>query len=193
MPADPDTPVPQGGAPSSLDLSNPKDRGLLRVAMADWPKRFRAITPEKRDNWVNELEDVRATIVNIATKPDAPDAMKLDAAREFNNCIRTSAMLDAMQQKDEHAHAAGKLKDQHHLESLAQAERHHQEKLEAGKKQGPGSAVPILIVDARTGAQEHVNLREYYRRTVIDAPEGTSPSVSLPAPDGGGPGPEQGR
>lgn len=126
------TPILPGGAPSALDLSNPRDRGMLRQAMKEQPKRFQAITPEKRDNWVNDLEDVRATAKNVANNSKSPPELKLAAVNTVRACVQTSGMLDAMQQKDELAALNGVRDDQHHLETLAQADRHHAERIAAG-------------------------------------------------------------
>ena len=77
------------------------------------------------------------------------------------------------------------------MSKVNQADQHHQEDIEAGKKQ-PDRGPMIVMVDAR-GNQEHVSLGQYYERTVIDPPEAPAPSVPLPGADPQGPVPEQGR
>ncbi len=161
----PSAPVVQGGAPSTLDMSIAKDRAILRDAMRQWPKRFRAITPEKRDNWVNDLEDVRATAKNIADNGTLPAELRLKAADSVRACVLTSGMLDSMQQKDEHALAAGRLKDQHHLERLAQEERLSSERAKAGQP-NVNVAVQVQIVDVPSPP-----LPDVRRRSITESKE----------------------
>lgn len=184
------TPNLSGGG--ALDLSDPRDRAAIRNAIKEWPKRFRAITPEKRDNWVNDLEDARATAKDIADGDGTPMEMKLQAVQVVRSCVQTSGMLDTMQQRDEHADAAAKLKDQHHLESLAQADRHHAE----GSKTTVDSTVRMLVVDATGREQPIAGLRDYYNRFPAGGGPGALPAPT-PAPeppqqaqggDGGTPG-----
>lgn len=172
--------VPAGGAASALDMSDHKHRAALRTAMADWPKRFRAITPERRDSWVNDLEDARATAMHVAASM-APLVARLKAVEVVRSCVQTSAMLDAAQQRDELAFAAGKLRDLHHMETLAQADRHHAESIVAGAKRPPSAEVRILMVDARGNEQHVTGLRQFYSQT------SNPPSL----PSGGPAGPEQ--
>lgn len=170
------TPILSGGAGSTLDLSDPKDRAAIRNAIKEWPKRFRAITPEKRDNWINDLEDARATAKNIADS-EAPADLKLQAVQAVQSCVKTSAMMDLMQQKDEHADAAARMKDQHHLESLAQADRHHRE----GSKVHKTGDVRILVVDASGNQRAIGSLREFY---ATQTPPTVRPANALPAVEG---------
>lgn len=103
----PNTPIPSGGAKTALDMSNERDRGMLRQAAKNTPARFRKITPELRDLWVDDLELARKTCKDLLVdeKGDAKQLgadLKLDISAEIRSCIRTGAVLDAMNQGDEH-------------------------------------------------------------------------------------------
>lgn len=166
--------MPPGGVASALDMRNPKDRAALRVAIADWPRRFQAISPEKRHNWVADLEDVRASALNIVNAEGTPLDAKLRAIAEVRSCIATSAAIDSMDQKQEMAVAAARLKDLHHVETLEQADRHHA----AGSKVNTTTDIRIIMADARGNERQLSGLREYYAATCIDT---TAPNA-LPAP-----------
>ena len=84
--------------PSSIDLTDPKDRGLIRTAMTWWPKRWRGLSPEFKDRCVDQLTTAIDEVGNV------DDLAKRVATRV--DIVRTAAMLEGQNQKDEH-HAEG--------------------------------------------------------------------------------------
>jgi hypothetical protein len=158
-----------------------RDRATLRKSIADWPRRFQSITPEKRHNWVADLEDVRASALNIVNAEGAPLEAKLKAIAEVRSCAATSAAIDSMDQKQEMALAAARLKDLHHIETLEQADRHHA----AGSKVQQTSDVRIIVEDASGATKRVTNLRQFYADYPAVIPEASPGAAGLEQAQGG--------
>ena len=133
---------------SALDMHDPKDRATVRKAIADWPRRFLAISPEKRTRWINDLDDIRSSA--LALIDGAPTDIKLKAIAEVRSCVATSAAIDAVEMRGEMAVAAARLKDLHHIEKMEQEDRHHRE----GQRVHKTEDVRILIADARGNTRQ---------------------------------------
>lgn len=79
----------------TLDLTDERDRGLLRRRLDDGPhrRRWEGITEEFKDQAVTALK----AALYMAT--NAKDH------RGINGCVKTLALLEGQNQKDEHAQA----------------------------------------------------------------------------------------
>lgn len=79
---------------TTIDASDPKDRGLIREAIKRWPKRWRGLSPELKDKIAGQLETACAKLNEIN---DPSEWIK--AAR----CIQATAIdMEGQVQKDEH-------------------------------------------------------------------------------------------
>lgn len=94
-----DTPTPSGGASSGLDLTNPRDQGLARQAMKNWPKRWRGLTPEFKDRCAKQLQIAIDEADALAMT--GPEGVS-DAAKIRLSAVKTAAMMEAQNQSDEH-------------------------------------------------------------------------------------------
>ena len=115
-----------GGAGSALDMSNERDRGLVRRSLANRPKRWAGVTDEVKAAVVAGLSKALHTAtVHIDNGVDP-----LDAAKVVASVGRTFEALEAQCQKDEH-----------------RAEDH--ERIDTGKATG---AIKLYAHDAPTDA-----------------------------------------
>lgn len=109
--------VASGGGQSALNPLDEKDRGAIRTAAKRWPKRFAAIDEKKRTQWVEALDVAERTARNVIAnggathlvgtdgKMEAVFESPLEAAKVLVSVVKTGAVLDAAQQRDEHAEA----------------------------------------------------------------------------------------
>lgn len=88
------TPMPSGGAGCALDMANERDRAAVRRAIADWPRRFRALTPDVLDGFVLGLVEAKEAARSI--EDPGRRALALDS------CARTATMMERLHQADEH-------------------------------------------------------------------------------------------
>lgn len=87
-----------GGAGSALDMSNERDRGLVRKSLANRPKRWAGVTDEVKAAVVAGLSKAMHTAtVHIDNGVDP-----LDAAKVMASVAKTFEALEAQCQKDEH-------------------------------------------------------------------------------------------
>src|SRR5882672_2198255 len=99
-------PLPAGGASSALDLAGTDrqselDRGAVRTAARDWPKRFAKITPERKARWLDDLDKCRDV-----TLGQIMDADPVEGVKAMTSIVKTELAMELANQKDEHA-AAG--------------------------------------------------------------------------------------
>lgn len=98
-----DTPTGTGGPDDSggIEGGNVKDQALMRQAMKNWPRRWRAITPEKKDKWLADMERAKDAAVGLVHDPDADTALKAIGA--VVSATKTLVMMEAQNQADDHA------------------------------------------------------------------------------------------
>lgn len=90
--------APGGGRVSSLDLRDPKDMALARTAMKRWPKRWRGLTDEFKDQCLSDLSAASdAARVKLLDSEAALEAAKVLAA-----VAKTAVAMEAQVQADEH-------------------------------------------------------------------------------------------
>jgi len=95
-------PIPPGGAPSGLDLSNVRDQGLARQAIKNWPKRWKGLTEEFKDRCAKQLQIAIDEADSLAMA--GPEGIA-EAAKIRLSAVKTAAMMEAQNQKDDHAEA----------------------------------------------------------------------------------------
>lgn len=104
-----DTPNPTGGAQSALDLTTERDRGLVRRACKEWPKRWRGLSDALKDRFIEDLK-VASDAARAAL--DDPDTA-MDAAKTLSSIAKTAAVIEGQNQKDEHLAASLEQDDKH--------------------------------------------------------------------------------
>lgn len=87
-------PMPSGGAGCALDMSDERDRAMVRRAVADWPARMRSMNPERRDRLVDDLFEILDEAKGIE------DLTERCRVRE--SCVRTGVAMVKVQQADDH-------------------------------------------------------------------------------------------
>jgi len=95
-------PIPPGGAPSGLDLTNVRDQGLARQAIKNWPKRWKGLTEEFKDRCAKQLQIAIDEADSLAMA--GPEGIA-EAAKIRLSAVKTAAMMEAQNQKDDHAEA----------------------------------------------------------------------------------------
>ncbi len=90
--------ISAGGAGCALDMTNERDRGLVRQALKARPRRWAGVTDEVKAAVVAGLQKAMHTAtVHIDNGVDA-----LDAAKVMASVAKTFEALEAQCQKDEH-------------------------------------------------------------------------------------------
>ena len=95
-------PVPLGGGQSAIDLTNVKDQGLARQAMKNWPKRWAGLDASFKERCKKQLEVAIDEADSIAMA--GPEGIA-EAAKIRLSVVKTAVMMEAQNQKDEHAEA----------------------------------------------------------------------------------------
>jgi hypothetical protein len=81
-------------------MSNPDDQGLVRKAMRRWPKRWRGLTDEFKDELAGSLRLANEVAARGLTSDDPELALKAVAA--VTGAVRTGIAMEAQVQADEH-------------------------------------------------------------------------------------------
>ena len=89
-----DAPIVPGGATTALDMTNERDRGCVRKAIARWPKRWRGVTDELKDAIVQDLKVARLEVDEIQ------EIDKRVAARV--SIAKTVVAIESQTQADDH-------------------------------------------------------------------------------------------
>lgn len=84
----------------SLDMANPKDRAMLHEAIRRWPKRWRGLTDEFKDELAASLRMANETAKELASKGDPETA--LEAIKMIPNIVRVGVAMEGQNQADEH-------------------------------------------------------------------------------------------
>jgi hypothetical protein len=92
--------IPPGGAETAIDLASERDRGLVRQAMKNWPKRWAGLDAVKKATFTKQLADAGDAAANLLQASDADLALK--AAATVASIVRTAAMMEGQNQADEH-------------------------------------------------------------------------------------------
>lgn len=92
--------IPSGGADSGLDLTSPADQALARQAVKNWPKRWRGITSDKKEKWVEQLARAGDAAADLVDSPDPQT--RLQAVSAMTSVVRTAAAIEGQNQADEH-------------------------------------------------------------------------------------------
>ena len=87
----------------SLDMGDEKDRGMARMAMRRWPRRWRGLTDAVKDEMAASLRAANSVAIQLAQSPD-PD-VALDAAKTIGSIVRTAVAMEGQNQADEHMEA----------------------------------------------------------------------------------------
>jgi hypothetical protein len=91
--------IPSGGAECALDMTDERDRALVRRCAKDRPKRFRAITEAVKDAMVSGLVKAQARAEEFLALP--PD-VSIPAINAISSISKTFVSIEALEQKDEH-------------------------------------------------------------------------------------------
>lgn len=87
-----------GGARCALDMTDEKDRGMLRKALLKRPRRWAGVDADFKAQMVEGLKEAAAVAREcIATRVDP-----LDAAKVIASVVRTAVAIEDQCQKDEH-------------------------------------------------------------------------------------------
>jgi hypothetical protein len=78
----------------ALDLTDPKDRAMVREAARRRPKRWRGLTPELKDKLMTQLEKATDEVAEVT---DVDKRVKLRT-----DIVKTGAVLEGQVQADEH-------------------------------------------------------------------------------------------
>lgn len=92
------TPIRSGGGTSALDPASEADRGLVRRAVRDWPKRWRGLTDSIKDEFTTGLVEAGRVARSQLTDPEK----SLDAAKVLGSIVKTAATMEAQIQADDH-------------------------------------------------------------------------------------------
>ena len=87
----------------SLDMTNPKDRAMLHEAIRRWPKRWRGLTDEFKDELAASLRTANETAKALAASGD-PE-LALEAVKMIPGIVRTGVAMEGQNQADEHQQA----------------------------------------------------------------------------------------
>lgn len=99
------TPIPSGGESSALDLAGTdrqaeRDRGALRQALKNWPKRIAGIDDARKRRWLADLDLCRDKTIGCIIDADPVVGVGL-----LTSIVKTEVAMEALNQKDEHAQA----------------------------------------------------------------------------------------
>lgn len=83
-----------GGVACAVDPGSERDRGAIREAIRRWPRRFKALTPERLDEFVEGLVEAR----EAARQVEDPATR----AKILDSCAKTATMMEAIHQRDDH-------------------------------------------------------------------------------------------
>ena len=98
-----DTPMHSGGGDSALDLTNERDRGLVRKATRQWPKRWAGLDPEFKSRCKKQLEIAIDEADSVAMS--GTEGAVAEAAKIRLSVVKTAVMMEGQNQKDDHAEA----------------------------------------------------------------------------------------
>ena len=94
------TPPVNAGGVSAIDLTDEKDRGMVRNAMRHWPRRWAGITADRKAAFVDGLVEANEAARKLVKDGEADIVLK--AAGTLASVARTAAMMEAQVQADEH-------------------------------------------------------------------------------------------
>ena len=86
------------GSNLSLDMNDCKDRGMLNEALRRWPKRWRGLNDETKDELVEGLKEANRVARAQLTDPDS----SLDAAKTVAQIVGVAARIEGQNQADDH-------------------------------------------------------------------------------------------
>jgi len=78
-------------------MTNERDRGLVREATKRWPRRWRGLTAEFKDQVVEDLKTAR----EMALKTPATVSDPLNGAKVLISIAKTAAMMEGQHQADD--------------------------------------------------------------------------------------------
>lgn len=87
----------------TLDLTDEKDRGMVREAMKRWPRRWRGLTEAVKEEMAASLRAANSVAIQLAQSPDP--SVALDAAKTITSVVRTAVAMEGQCQADEHLEA----------------------------------------------------------------------------------------
>jgi len=91
-------PMDPGGARCALDMTDERDRGMVRKALMKRPRRWAGVDADFKAQMVEGLKEAAAVAREcIAAKVDP-----LDAAKVIASVVRTAVAIEDQCQKDEH-------------------------------------------------------------------------------------------
>ncbi len=87
-----------GGAKCALDMTDERDRGMVRRALTKYPRRWAGVDDAFKAEMIEGLKEAAAVAREcIATRVDP-----LDAAKVIASVVRTAVAIEDQCQKDEH-------------------------------------------------------------------------------------------
>ena len=92
--SNPEASIAPGGAASNFDMLSERDRGTIRTAIRRWPKRWRGVDDQFKDDIVKGLKEAQADTTAI------PDPEGRINARV--SIARTVLLMEGQSQADEH-------------------------------------------------------------------------------------------
>lgn len=94
----PSAEIRAGGVPTSIDLTSEKDRALVRNAMRSWPKRWRGLSEEFKEQCVKDLRAAGDTARAMLTDEEKAES----AIKAIASIVKTATVMEAQNQADEH-------------------------------------------------------------------------------------------
>lgn len=90
--------IDAGGAKSALDMTDERDRGMVRRELTRHPRRWAGVDPELKQTMLEGLKEAAGVARScMATRVDA-----LVAAKVMTSVVTTVVAMEAQCQKDEH-------------------------------------------------------------------------------------------
>ena len=96
----PSTPMHAGGDGSSFDLTTERDRGLIRKATRQWPKRWAGLDPAFKARCKQQLEVAIDEADNVAMS--GHEGALAEAAKIRLSVVKTAVLMEGQNQSDEH-------------------------------------------------------------------------------------------
>ena len=87
----------------TLDLTDEKDRGMVREAMKRWPRRWRGLTEAVKEEMAASLRAANSVAIELAQSNDP--TVRLDAAKTITSVVRTAVAMEGQNQADDHLEA----------------------------------------------------------------------------------------
>lgn len=94
------SPSVPGGAGCAIDAKDPRDQGTIRTAIKRWPKRWRGLSDEFKDQISEDLRWARTQAREVIANENLEAAVGI-----VMSVAKTATLMEGQNQKDDHAEA----------------------------------------------------------------------------------------